>query len=133
MRFTANANGNEVVSVYTPEAFYICQTSDTCFYYPISEAASLGFDPSNFVYSNDEVAGYENNALYQGEQACPAGTCHVWQVGDGSTTSTLLIDTVTKRISQVQSSSSTGDTSLVYEYKDVSITPPANAMPVPSL
>jgi hypothetical protein len=64
---------------------------------------------------------------------CPAGTCDVWSVVDENDhESTIYIDVQNNRVSQVESRDETSDIKLVYEYRDVTITPPENAQEIPA-
>lgn len=133
VRYTSNTDGQNFVIVYTSDAYYMCQTADNCIKYPVGQGQSSGFDPKAYEYSDEELAGWKNTALDKGKKACASGTCYVWEVNTGGYASSVYIDTKTKRVIQVESATAAGASKIVYEYKDVSITPPANAQTLPTL
>ena len=115
--------------IYTSDAYYACQ-GDNCVKYPISQSSNSGFDPSAYTYDQAKLASYTSPAN-KGQQSCPSGTCDVWEVSAGGYSSKLYIDSDTKRITQVESTVAGKTSKIVYEYKDVSITVPANAQTIP--
>ena len=115
--------------IYTSDAYYSCQ-GDNCVKFPISQSGDSGFDPSAYTYDESKLSSYANPA-YKGQQSCPSGTCDVWEVSAGGVTSTLYVDSSSKRITQVESTVGGKTSKIVYEYKDVSITVPANAQTIP--
>ncbi len=132
IKYSAGSGSSAATVIYTKDAYYICQTASKCYKYPISGSNSSGFDPSSYEYSSDKLNSLRNTAVDKGTMSCPAGTCHVWQVSVGGYTSTIYIDTATKRISQVEGTTAAGSSKIVYEYKDVTVTPPANAKTLPT-
>lgn len=130
-RYVANQGGQQMEIVYTSDAYYSCQGAN-CVKFPISQSSNSGFDPSAYTYDQSKLAGYRNGSSYKGKQSCPAGTCDVWSVNAGGATSTIYVDTDTKRISQVESGQSGASSKIVYEYTDVTINVPANAQTLPT-
>lgn len=131
IRYTATQGGQQVEIIYTKDAYYMC-TAGNCIKYPISQQGSAGFDPGTYTYDASKLEGYKNNSAYKGQKSCPAGTCDVWSVTAGGYTSTIYVDTKTKRISQVESTVNGATTKIVYEYTDVTITVPTNAQTLPN-
>lgn len=133
VRYTSSAAGQNLVMIYTKDAYYICQTPDTCIKYTLGGTNTPSFDPSSYEYTDDKLAGYRSGANYQGKQDCAAGTCDVWKVSTGSYESSIFVDTKTKRISQVEATTAAGSSKIVYEYQDVSVIVPTNATEAPKL
>lgn len=131
VKYVTTTEGKEVSMYYTKDAYYLCQSANDCFKYPLGQGSVSGFDPGTYQYDNQDIAGLRNNAAYQGQQSCPAGTCDVWKVTEGTNSTTVYIDASTKRISQVETTTAAGTSKVVYEYKSVSVTPPANAKELP--
>jgi hypothetical protein len=125
-RYVATQDGQEIQIINTPDAYYSC-TGDQCFKFALSQSGNSGVDVGSYQYDESEISNFRNTAAYQGKKDCPAGTCDVWSVTVGTGTSTLYIDTKTKRISQVESTQSGTSTKIVYDYKNVTIDIPANA------
>lgn len=130
-RYVTGQVGQQMEIIYTSDAYYSCQGGN-CTKFPISQSGNSGFDPSAYTYDQSKLSGYRNNSSYKGKQSCPAGTCDVWSVSVGGATSTIYVDTDTKRISQVEGSQGGGTSKIVYEYTDVTINIPANAQAVPA-
>ncbi len=133
VRYTTAVGGSEASYIFINDAYYICQSASKCFKYPASQGNSSGFDRKAYEYSNEELAGFKNTSVDGGEGACPAGTCHIWKVANGGYESSVYIDTKTKRISQVESTSAAGTSKITYEYKDVTVTAPKNAQELPQV
>ena len=124
-RYVATTGGQQMEIIYTSDAYYSCQGHD-CVKFPISQSSNSGFDPSQYTYDENKLASYASPA-YKGQQSCESGTCDVWEVSAGGYTSTLYVDSSTKRITKVQGTVGGKTSTIVYEYKDVTITVPANA------
>ena len=116
---------------YTPTAFYTC-TSGTCYKYPPNQGSTTDFDPASYAYTSAQLTADRNSAVYKGQQSCKSGTCDVWSVTSGSSTSELYIDASTKRITEVKTSDNGKTSSITYDYKPVSVTIPANATSITS-
>lgn len=131
-RLTVTRNNEKTTTIYTTDAYYLCQ-GDNCIKYPIA-SANAGQNPAQYDYDESDIAAAKNSAKYQGQQSCPAGTCDVWVVTeeDGHTTS-VYVDTKTKRVSQVEAEHDGEKTKIVYEYKAVTINIPTNAQSIPGL
>ena len=128
-RYVATTGGQQMEIIYTSDAYYACQ-GDSCVKYPISQSSNSGFNPGDYTYDQARLASYTSPAN-KGQQSCPSGTCDVWEVSAGGVTSTLYVDSSSKRITQVESTVGGKTSKIVYEYKDVSITVPANAQTIP--
>lgn len=131
-RYTSSAGGQQTEIIYTSDAYYLCSNGANCIKYPVSQSGSSGFNPADYQYDQEKLGGYKNNASYKGTQDCVAGTCDVWSVSTDGLSSTIFIDTKTKRISQVENSQQGITSKIVYEYKDVTINVPANAQAAPT-
>lgn len=121
-----SADGSEIQTITTPDAYY-AQANGQWIKYPTG--TDSGFNPDNYQYTADELATYQGSA-YQGTQDCASGTCHVWRYNAGNTESTLLIDTSTGYIVRVSSVVGDQTSAIDYEYKEVSITAPADAQEI---
>lgn len=133
LRFTSTSGEEVSVLVYTKDAYYFCQSEDTCYKAALSQSSNSSFDRGLYEYSAEEIAAFRNTASYQGKRACPSGSCDTWKVSADGYDTTLYIDAGSKRITQVEGTSSTGTSKIVYDYKDVTVTPPANAQELPAL
>ncbi len=130
--YSSQDDGKTFKMVYTKDAYYMCQDGDTCIKYPLNGVGDNSFDPSTYEYTDAEIEGFRNTAVDAGEQDCPSGKCYVWKVTENGYESSVFIDTKTKRIVQVEGTSEGTTSKIVYEYKDVSVVPPANAQEIPS-
>ena len=134
--YTYQAGGKTVSTVYTPDAYYVCNGSSQCIKYATSSTTASGFDPSTYQYDTAKIENLKNTAAYKGQQTCPGGngTCEVWSVSSdsGNTTSTLYIDTATKRIAKATYSSGTTKSEVTYNYKDVHIAIPSSYTTAPT-
>jgi len=128
-RYVANQGGQQIEFIYTSDAYYSCQGGN-CVKYPISQTS--GINPGDYTYDESKLSGYRNGAAYKGKQNCPSGTCDVWSVGAAGATSTLYIDSGTKRITQVETNAAGVTSKIVYEYTDITIVIPANAQTIPT-
>ena len=127
VRYTTTTDGEKMIMIITKDSVYMCQTADNCLKYPSGTDSTSGFDRNTYEYTQEEIEGWKSTAMDQGEKDCPAGKCNVWSVNSGGYESTVYIDKKTRRISMVESSSPSGSTRIVYEYKDVNIEIPLNA------
>jgi len=125
-RYVATADGQETQVIYTSDAYYTC-TNGQCYKFAKTQSANSGVDVGSYEYDESEIANFRNTAAYKGKQDCPAGTCDVWSVTTAEETSTLYIDSKTKRISQVEGTNAGVTSKIVYDYKDVTIDVPQNA------
>lgn len=130
-RYVASAGGRQMEIIYTSDAYYSCQ-GNNCVKFPVSQSSNSGFNPSDYTYDQSKLAGYVSGAAYKGQKSCPSGTCDVWSINTGGSTSTFYIDSTTKRITQVESTIAGSSTKIVYDYANVTITVPANAQTVPT-
>lgn len=130
-KVTGTANGQSYTYYYTSDAFYMCQTDDSCMKYASGTNFANVFDPSTYEYDQGQLDAYKNTSIYQGEKDCVAGTCNVWQVTNSDDYQfTMYVDKATQRISQVESTTGTTKSSIVYDFSPVSITLPTNVTEV---
>ena len=130
-RYVASAGGQQTEIIYTSDAYYLCSGSNTCIKYSLDQPSSVSFNPKDYEYGTDKLAGYKSGAAYKGQQSCPSGTCDVWSVSGGGGTTTLYVDASTKRITQVETTVNSATSKIVYDYTDVTINIPANAQTIP--
>ncbi len=130
-RYTIETSGQTSQFIYTKDTYYSC-SGGQCFKYPISQSSSSGVDVKSYQYDKTQLDNLKKTAAYQGKKDCPAGTCDVWSVTIAGATSTLYLDSNTQRISQVETAIGANKTKIAYEYKNVSVTVPANAKTFPT-
>ncbi len=129
VKYTASTAGATTTMIYTKDAFYMCQTADNCIK---SSAANASFNPSAYEYSDDELAQFKSSSTKVGTESCPSGTCDVWNVSSEGYQSKIYLDQKTKRVSQVVGGTDQATSTIVYDYKDVTVTIPQNAQEAPS-
>jgi hypothetical protein len=127
-RYVTTTGGQEMEIIYTSDAYYSCQ-DDNCIKFPISQLGNSGFNPGDYTYDEDRLGSFASPA-YKGQQSCESGTCDVWEVSTGGVTSTLYVDSNTKRITKVQGTVAGKTSTIVYDYKDVTINIPQNAQTI---
>ena len=121
--------------IFTKDAYYACSSSSSCVKYPKSQSSSASFDPSTYQYDGSKLAELKNSANYKGQQACPApatGTCDVWSVTSNNVTSTIYVNASTHKIARVTTASGTTQNEVTYDYKNATVTVPANATTAPT-
>ena len=128
-RYVTTIGGQQTEIIYTSDAYYTCQSGGNCIKFPLSQSSNSGFNPSDYTYDENKLSSYASPA-YKGQGSCESGTCDVWEVSAGGVTSTLYVDTNTKRITKVQGTVNGKTSTIVYDYKDVTITVPANAQTI---
>lgn len=129
--FSAEQAGQAVSFIITPDAAYSCE-GEQCFEFPRGQEDDLfAFNIDDFTYEEDDLTEFADTATRIGEEPCPAGTCDVWEIVDQAETTRLYIDTDENRISQATGSGDDGEFTIVYDYRDVTITPPENVQPMP--
>lgn len=131
VRFIAAQGDNEIETITTPDAYY-ARTGDEWIKYPV---ASSTFDAESYQYDEQELGTYQNSAAshYAGVQDCsgPSGSCHVWEFGAGSET-TIYLDTGNGYIVKVISMANGQISTVEYDYKPVTITPPTEFKELPA-
>lgn len=128
--FGAEQAGQSVRFVVTPDTAYSCE-GDQCFEFPLGQADELfAFDLDDFTYEEDDLTEFADIATRIGEEPCPAGNCDVWEIVDETETTRLYIDASANRISQATGSGDDGEFTIVYEYRDVTITPLENVQKI---
>ncbi len=134
--YAYSVKGQNVTAIYTPTAYYVCNTATTCVKYPASKSSASGFDPTTFQYDTTKLENYKKSANYKGQQACPVGggTCDVWEITStsGGATTKLFVNTQTKKIARATYAVGSTQYNTDYEYKNVHITVPTNATTVPT-
>ena len=132
MRLFGEGNeGDEFETVYTAEAYYSCSAGQ-CIKFPVSQNDDSAFEPSDYIYDDNELGDLGENANYIGKRDCPAGQCDAWEVTEDGYKSTLYLDS-NDRINQVISNTEEGEAKIVYTFKPVTIKVPANAQEIPAL
>jgi len=133
--YTYQANGQTVTTVYTADAYYICNGSATCIKYPATNTTASTFDPTAYQYDTTKLESLKSTAAYKGQVTCPGGTgtCDKWSITStsGKTTTTLYIDSTSKRILKATTSNGTTESGVIYEYKDVHIAVPTSSTTAP--
>lgn len=93
-------------------------------------------DPTiNFFNKTDIEAEFtqENLPTYLGKKACGEYTCHVYQQVEEGATTNIYFDTTTFLPRLITTTVTSGETtSMTYEYTDVTIDVPTNAVAMPS-
>lgn len=130
-QYSSGASGQTTEVTITTDAYYSC-TAGQCIKYPTGQTGGSGFDPSAYTYTDTQLTGYRSGATHKGKQSCASGTCDTWSVTANGSTSTLYIDSGTKRITQVETVVDGKTSKIVYDYKSVSITVPTNATTLPT-
>jgi hypothetical protein len=134
IRYVSSAGGQSVNFIYTSDAYYMCQSSDTCYKYPLGQGNGASFDPKTYEYSDAKIAEYRAGSSYDGKKACSTGTCDVWKIKSGENESVVYVDTKTKRVVQMEGTSAAGLMKITYDYRDdISVTIPTNVQTLPSL
>jgi hypothetical protein len=128
-QYKATESGQEIRMIFTGDAFISCN-GDQCFK---TAGGQAGFDPDAYSYSDQEIDNYKGSSTYQGQEACPAGTCDKWQVSYEGTTSTILIDPATKLLSQISTNVDGIESKIAYEFVPITIDIPANVQEIPGL
>jgi hypothetical protein len=115
---------------FNPNEFITCNEG-TCFSTP--NTGTSPFDINTYTFDDSEFETFKNNSSYEGEQDCPAGTCDVWLVNDAAEglETKIYINKSDQRISQVIGTQDGETTSIVYEFKDVTINFPENVQQSP--
>ena len=132
VKYVSNAQGENMTFIYTKDTYYMCMSATKCYKYKLGEGSGATFDPSSYKYDSTKLDEYKSTSTSGGTKACKAGTCDVWKVKAGNYESLILIDQRTKRVSEVQSTTAAGGSTIVYEYKDVSVEIPTTAEEVPT-
>lgn len=101
--------------IYVADATYIQNPDDGSWI----KSPSTGDSPiDNVGFNNDDIAGYQENATYQGKQNCPAGTCDTWSwtnPENPAETATIKVDSQ-GRISEVSAVSDGNTVLFTYDY-----------------
>jgi hypothetical protein len=130
-KFRTTTSEGELEFYVIGEDTYSC-TNGQCFKFSGStDQNPLDLDDLNYNYSEDDVASFEDSARYLGQQPCPAGSCNVWRVTEGDYETDTYISTKDNRISQLLSRGENTEITIIYEYKDVVVTPPTNVQTLP--
>ncbi len=130
--YVAVQDGKRITMFFTEDFYYMCTNATTCFKYKITNGDTGSVDPSQYEFTEEDLNNMRATATYKGQQACQASTCDVWESTEGTTTVNIYIDTTTKRISQAITQTDRGTSTMVFEYKDVTVDVPKNAQELPS-
>lgn len=131
-QYSADQGGQSVSTIVTKKAVYV-QVDDQ--WYKYAANYSSGFNPADYKYDASTLDAWKASSDYKGQGDCPAGTCDIWEVSTGAegqqATSTVYLDTSTNRISKLVSETGSGNFTIEYNYKPVTITVPKNAKTFP--
>lgn len=131
--FSTEQAEQAVSFIITPDTAYSCE-GEQCFELPRGQEDDLSaFNIDDFTYQEDDLTEFANMATRIGEESCSAGTCTVWEVVDQTEVTRLYLDTNENRISQATGSGDDGEFTIIYDYRDVTITPPKNVQPMPDI
>ncbi len=125
-QMTSMFDGQETRIITTKDAYYTC-TGDDCIKMPQSQNTANDYNIDSYVYTDEDIESYQENARYEGRGECPAGTCDIWVVTEAEGTSKIYIDSSSRRISQIETEADGESSKIVFEYKDVTIQVPVNA------
>jgi YD repeat-containing protein len=123
--------GKAVTFYYTKNAYYMCSGSK-CYKYKIVNGSTGDINPDDYQYGKQTIENFRNSAVYKGQQDCPTGICDAWEMSSAAGTTTLLVNPETKRVIKVVNVSAGATTTIVFNYKDVSIEIPENAQELPA-
>lgn len=130
--FNGSVAGNTMETYNLSDGSNIFCSAGTCYKTTGTQTQN---DNTDYLVTDEELAAYRNSAHYLGQEPCPAGNCDVWQATEaGDMNGKVYIDTATKRVSQVTGENAGTTFKMVYEFRDVTVTPPANVqeLTVPS-
>ncbi len=133
--YATQAEGKNMTLVYTKDSYFLCMGESQCVKYPKTSSSSSGFDPGSYEFDGSKINSYKDSSSYKGQQACPGssgGTCDVWSVTNGGATTTLYVDSASKRIAKVTTVSGTTSSEATYEYKNATVVVPTNYTTLPS-
>jgi hypothetical protein len=132
---TTNADGQEVKALITDDAYYT-YANDQWLKLPKTEASSAsGLNPEDYEVTADELTEFQNVLQYKGEASCPAGTCDLWEAENyqGNDMISFYVNKSDNTINQIVTKTIAGTSTIVYEYKDVTIEVPTDVREVPQL
>ncbi len=129
-RYTGQANDKEFDLYLLGDRNIFCSDGQ-CLETPNS-AGLVPVDKDQYEISEDDLASYQQSALYKGQVDCSAGTCDKWEVSVSTFTGSILVDS-SGRINQVTTVSENSNYTIDYVYEEVVITPPENVKSIPSL
>lgn len=127
-RYAGQSGGSAIEAIYTTDAYYI-KMGESWMKLP-PEQGTQTFNPGQYKYDQSSIKDFQSKVQNKGQQSCPAGTCQVWEVSNyqGNDKITFYTDISSNRISQVITESSAGKNTIIYTYKDITVTAPANAI-----
>lgn len=128
-RYKASASGQSIETIITPDAYYSMANGEWIKY---PTATGSGVDPESYQYNTSEIDAYRGTSNYVGRESCSAGTCDVWRTTSAGAESTLFIETGTGYIVKVETTLDGKTSSIEYDYKSVTITPPTDFQELPS-
>lgn len=127
-KYTGTTDGQSIEMYITKDSYITCQ-GGTCF--KVSGSASAGINLDDYTYSEDKNKEFSNIAKRDGTGACPAGTCQVWKVVQGDTTTRVFVDS-NNRVSKLTTESPDGTFVYTYTYKPVTVKLPTNVQELPT-
>lgn len=124
----SGSNGSAPFEMYLINKEYITCTGGTCI--KLSSASASPVNEGTYNFSQEDISNFRNSSTYLGKADCPAGTCDHWQSIKENETIDFYVASDNK-ISKANGK--IGDTTfeIVFTYKDVVITPPANVQELP--
>ncbi len=133
---STDENGSSFEFYNTPDSTINCSEGQ-CVKLPSSGEAS---NTEEYTFNQSDFDKFKETAEYEGEEDCPAGKCDVWLVADDdvagnpsqSLETKIYISKKDQRISQVVGMQNGEVTTIVYEFKDVTITLPENVQELPN-
>lgn len=126
-KYSGNS-ANAPFEMYLINNEYITCSGGSCI--KLTGSAGSPVNESTYSFSTEDIDNFRTSSTYKGKADCPAGTCDHWQ----STKENETIDFYVASDNKISKASGTiGDTSfeIVFTYKDVTITPPANVRELP--
>jgi hypothetical protein len=132
-RYSAEQEGQTIEYISANNYFYTRAGEEGWYKYPFAAGEATSFDTSSYEFSESDLAALKASGQNKGRENCPAGSCDVWETSDESgNRTTVYIDTDSRRISQIKSVTGGTTTTMVYDYRDVSIEIPADAQELPN-
>lgn len=129
-KYSGQSNGEQFEMYSLNDGSSIVCNGGTCFKVNGSEAQTP-VSADQYEYTGDDLTNFRDMVEYQGEASCPAGTCSVWRYDENRAVVEIYLADDGK-ISKLTTTSQDGDKfEIEYEYKEVSVTPPANVRSIP--
>ncbi len=124
--FSGTQAGETAEYFVLADGSYIFCQDGTCYKTPTAS----GEEPDDYNFRQEDIDKFKATAVHLGEEDCPAGKCDVWQVNDDGTDTKIYISKSNQYVSQVIGTQD-GDTfKIVYDFKDVTVTPPTDVQDI---